>query len=58
MGGEGELLLCMGSGETLTLRSSQTCGAEVATQISNTLEYEWHKDASWDPYADMYPSSS
>ncbi|KAG5641817.1 hypothetical protein DXG03_004159 [Asterophora parasitica] len=29
-------------------------GEEAAEKISNILEYERHKDASWDPYAELY----
>lgn len=29
-------------------------GEEYAQSIANHAEYEWHKDASWDPYARLY----
>lgn len=32
-------------------------GGEVAEMIANFLEYERHKDPSWDPYAELYSLS-
>ncbi|KAJ7582155.1 class I glutamine amidotransferase-like protein [Mycena floridula] len=29
-------------------------GAEIVEEITNGLEYERHRDPSWDPFADMY----
>jgi transcriptional regulator GlxA family with amidase domain len=29
-------------------------GEESAQDIANNMEYEWHKDPTWDPFADMY----
>lgn len=33
---------------------SHTYGDEVAKGIANTLEYERHTNASWDPFAELY----
>ncbi|ORY64768.1 class I glutamine amidotransferase-like protein [Leucosporidium creatinivorum] len=33
---------------------SSTCGEDVATTIADQIEHEWHRDASWDPFADLY----
>ncbi|KAF5313869.1 hypothetical protein D9619_013111 [Psilocybe cf. subviscida] len=33
---------------------SEMYGEEVADTISDILEYERHKDAAWDPYAEKY----
>jgi transcriptional regulator GlxA family with amidase domain len=30
---------------------SKLLGPEVANEISNWTEYEWHRDAGWDPFA-------
>lgn len=29
-------------------------GERNASVISDYMEYEWHKDSSWDPYADIW----
>jgi len=29
-------------------------GCETATQVANSMEYERHRDPSWDPFADLY----
>ncbi|KAL1748057.1 class I glutamine amidotransferase-like protein [Schizophyllum fasciatum] len=29
-------------------------GDEIATDVANGMEYERHKDPSWDPFADLY----
>ncbi len=29
-------------------------GVEAAETIANFTEYEWHRDASWDPFAALY----
>lgn len=28
-------------------------GEDVAVEVANEAEYEWHRDASWDPFADL-----
>ncbi|KAK4055807.1 hypothetical protein OIO90_003060 [Microbotryomycetes sp. JL221] len=30
-------------------------GDEQAVQIAQGIEHEWHRDASWDPFSDLYP---
>jgi transcriptional regulator GlxA family with amidase domain len=32
----------------------QTCGEDVATAIANQIEHEWHRDSTWDIFADLY----
>ncbi len=27
-------------------------GMETASKVANWIEYEWHQDASWDPFAE------
>jgi hypothetical protein len=29
-------------------------GAETAEKIAIEMEYEWHRDASWDPFAKIH----
>jgi transcriptional regulator GlxA family with amidase domain len=29
-------------------------GQEVAEGLATGMEYEWHKDASWDPFSEVY----
>jgi transcriptional regulator GlxA family with amidase domain len=29
-------------------------GEKVATRVANGTEYDWHRDASWDPFAKLY----
>ena len=30
---------------------AEQCGESVATDVANGIEYEWHRDAGWDPFA-------
>ena len=29
-------------------------GEDVAEQAATRAEYEWHRDAEWDPFAEVY----
>lgn len=29
-------------------------GPEIATRVANGTEYDWHRDASWDPFAKLH----
>ena len=29
-------------------------GRETALKIARTIEYDWHEDPAWDPFADLY----
>lgn len=29
-------------------------GVKTAERLANVTEYEWHRDASWDPFADLH----
>jgi len=33
---------------------SRLYGAETAEKIANAMEYEWHRDANWDPFAKIH----
>jgi len=33
---------------------AEVYGKEVAETLARNAEYEWHRDASWDPWADYY----
>jgi transcriptional regulator GlxA family with amidase domain len=33
---------------------AETVGAEAAEQAARVMEYEWHRDAGWDPFAKLY----
>jgi transcriptional regulator GlxA family with amidase domain len=33
----------------------ETYGEETAEKITNVMEYERHRDPSWDPFAEIYP---
>jgi hypothetical protein len=28
---------------------------DTASAIGNAIEYEWHRDSGWDPFADLNP---
>jgi transcriptional regulator GlxA family with amidase domain len=30
------------------------CGSDIAEQTATTMEYEWHRDATWDPFAKIW----
>jgi len=43
------------AGIDMTLAAiAQLAGAEVADAIATQMEYEWHRDASWDPFAKIH----
>jgi len=43
------------AGIDMTLAAiAQLAGAEVADAIATHMEYEWHRDASWDPFAKIH----
>jgi hypothetical protein len=33
---------------------ARICGTAVAERTAITMEYEWHRDASWDPFAKIW----
>jgi len=33
---------------------AQTCGVEIAEKAAVVMEYEWHRDAAWDPFAKIW----
>jgi transcriptional regulator GlxA family with amidase domain len=33
---------------------AKLAGRELAEQISVNMEYEWHRDAGWDPFAKIH----
>jgi transcriptional regulator GlxA family with amidase domain len=33
---------------------ARTVGLEAAEQAARVMEYEWHRDAAWDPFAKLY----
>ena len=33
---------------------ARTCGEDVATGLADGVEYEWHRDPDWDPFAAKY----
>ncbi|OLN84996.1 Isonitrile hydratase 5 [Colletotrichum chlorophyti] len=37
---------------------SQVYGAQIAKDIGIAMEYDWHTDPSWDPFADLYNLTS
>jgi transcriptional regulator GlxA family with amidase domain len=33
---------------------ARICGKEVAEKAATAMEYEWHRDAAWDPFAKIW----
>ncbi|HKV56459.1 MAG TPA: DJ-1/PfpI family protein [Candidatus Binataceae bacterium] len=33
---------------------ARQCGAETAEKVAIAMEYEWHRDPSWDPFAKIW----
>jgi transcriptional regulator GlxA family with amidase domain len=33
---------------------ARTCGREVSENVARAMEYEWHTDADWDPFAKIW----
>jgi transcriptional regulator GlxA family with amidase domain len=33
---------------------ARLCGDDRAEQVANAMEYEWHRDATWDPFARIW----
>jgi len=33
---------------------AQICGVELAEKAAVGMEYEWHRDAGWDPFAKIW----
>ncbi len=33
---------------------SRLYGDEAATRLANMTEYEWHRDPTWDPFAELH----
>jgi transcriptional regulator GlxA family with amidase domain len=33
---------------------ASTCGKDLAEKVAISMEYEWHRDAAWDPFAKIW----
>ena len=33
---------------------ARTAGTETAENLARAMEYEWHRDAGWDPFAKLW----
>lgn len=33
---------------------ARLCGADAASDLADRVEYDWHRDAGWDPFAALY----
>ena len=33
---------------------ARLCGEDNAKEVAIAMEYEWHRDASWDPFAKIH----
>lgn len=37
---------------------ARICGTTAAEQTATTMEYEWHRESGWDPFAQLYKESN
>lgn len=33
---------------------AELIGQQIADDLANRVEYDWHRDPAWDPFADLY----